>query len=219
MKLLILDFDGTLANTVPHVINCIQKCIKKFGLKEMTYDDILKFNGAVLGDVMISLGAKKEQLLEIKQYYCKIFLEDLSDIELYSKVYDTLKELKENVIITMATNRGRNTLIPLLEFLGIDQLIEYVICESDVENKKPYPDMVDKIKEIYNISDEDILVVGDTKFDIMMGKNANCKTCGIYYEQENLHLLAENNPNYLIDDFSKLIDIIKLNNENKISKK
>lgn len=30
MKLLILDFDGTLANTVPHIINCIMKCINKF---------------------------------------------------------------------------------------------------------------------------------------------------------------------------------------------
>ena len=40
MKLLILDFDGTLADTVPHVINCIMKCIKKFNLKELEYDEV-----------------------------------------------------------------------------------------------------------------------------------------------------------------------------------
>ena len=91
MKLLILDFDGTLADTVPHVINCIMKCIKKFNLKDLEYDDILRFNGAVLKDVLISLGAKEEQLSEIKEYYSKIFLEDLSDIKLYPRVYETLK--------------------------------------------------------------------------------------------------------------------------------
>ena len=31
IKLLIFDFDGTVANTGPHIINCIRKCIDKLG--------------------------------------------------------------------------------------------------------------------------------------------------------------------------------------------
>lgn len=208
MKLLILDFDGTLADTVPHVINCIIKCIKKFNLKELEYDDILRFNGAVLKDVLISLGAKKEQLLEIKEYYSKIFLEDLSDIKLYPHVYETLKKLKGNVKISIATNRARNTLIPLLKHLNIEEFIDYIVCENDVKNKKPNPDMVNMIKEKFITSDE-ILVVGDTDFDVIMGRNANCKTCGVYYDETPSAKLLESKPEYLINDFSKLIQILK----------
>ncbi len=208
MKLLILDFDGTLADTVPHVINCIMKCIKKFNLKELEYDDILRFNGAVLKDVLISLGAKKEQLLEIKEYYSKIFLEDLSDIKLYQHVYETLKELKGNIKISIATNRARNTLIPLLKYLNIEDFIDYIVCENDVKNKKPNPDMVNMIKEKFIISDE-ILVVGDTDFDVIMGRNANCKTCGVYYDEMPSDKLLDSKPEYLINDFSKLIEILK----------
>ena len=208
MKLLILDFDGTLADTVPHVINCIMKCIKKFNLKELEYEDILRFNGAVLKDVLISLGAKEEQLLEIKEYYSKIFLEDLSDIKLYPHVYETLKELKGNIKISIATNRARNTLIPLLKHLNIEEFIDYIVCESDVKNKKPNPDMVNMIKEKFIISDE-ILVVGDTDFDVIMGRNANCKTCGVYYDETPSAKLLESKPEYLINDFSKLIQILK----------
>lgn len=208
MKLLILDFDGTLADTVPHVINCIMKCIKKFNLKELEYDDILRFNGAVLKDVLISLGAKKEQLLEIKEYYSKIFLEDLSDIKLYPHVYETLKELKGNIIISIATNRARNTLIPLLKHLNIEEFIDYIVCESDVKNKKPNPDMVNMIKVKF-INVDEILVVGDTDFDVIMGRNANCKTCGVYYDETPSAKLLESKPEYLINDFSKLIQILK----------
>lgn len=208
MKIIVLDFDGTLANTVPHVINCILKCIKKFNLKELSYDDILKFNGAVLGDVLVSLGAKKEDLLEIKNYYSNIFLEDLSDIFLYPNVYDTLSSLKNGVKLVIATNRGRNTLLPLLKYLNIENLIEFVVCESDVENKKPNPDMVNIIKEKYNVLNDGILVVGDTNFDVMMGKNANCKTCAVYYDEKPLLQLVDSKPDYLINDFSQLIEII-----------
>ena len=42
MKLLILDFDGTLVDTVSHVINCIIKCIDKFNLKS---DEVILFGG------------------------------------------------------------------------------------------------------------------------------------------------------------------------------
>ena len=60
IKLLIFDFDGTLANTVPHIINCIIKCIDKFGLRKFSYEDIEKFNGAVLGNVLKELGASDD---------------------------------------------------------------------------------------------------------------------------------------------------------------
>ena len=116
MKLLILDFDGTLVDTVSHVINCIIKCIDKFNLKKLEYDDILKFNGAVLKNVLIELGAKEEQIPEIKEYYSGIFFEDLTDIKFYSNVYETLEKLKGNIKITLATNRSRNTLNPLLKY-------------------------------------------------------------------------------------------------------
>lgn len=208
MKLLILDFDGTLADTVPHVINCIMKCIKKFNLKELEYDDILRFNGAVLKDVLISLGAKKEQLLEIKEYYSKIFLEDLSDIKLYPHVYETLKELKGNIKISIATNRARNTLIPLLKYLNIYDFIDFIVCENDVKNKKPSTDMVDMIKNEFKISENEILVIGDTNLDVIMGKNSNCKTCGIYYDEMPSIKLVESNPEYLINDISKLFEIL-----------
>lgn len=208
MKLLVLDFDGTLADTVPHVINCILKCIEKFDLRKLSYDDVLKFNGAVLQDVLLELGATKEMLPEIKKYYSEIFLTDLSDIVLYPNVYETLVQLKNKGIkLTIATNRGRNTMIPLLKHLNLENLIDFVICESDVKNKKPNPDMVEKIKSEYGVSSEDILIVGDTKFDILMGKNCNSSTCIVYYEEKPNNNLIENNPDYLIGDFSELINI------------
>ena len=205
-KLLIFDFDGTIANTLPHIINCILKCIDKFNLRKLTAEDIEKYNGAVLGNVIKVLGATDEQLPEIKKYYVDIFFDDVSDIYLYENVLETLKELKQRgYIITLASNRGRGTLIKLLGTLNILQLFDKIVCESDVENKKPNPDMVELVLKELKFTKDEALVLGDTNFDILMSKSAGCKSCYVCHEEKPNSKVIDLNPDYVIYNFNELL--------------
>ena len=115
-KLYIFDFDGTIADTMPHIVNCVLKIIQKFNLKPLSKEDVEKYSGAVLADALKHLGATDEQLPEIKKYYADIFFDDVSDIYLYDNFLDIIKALKDNgCLLAVASNRGRNTMIPLLK--------------------------------------------------------------------------------------------------------
>jgi phosphoglycolate phosphatase len=48
-------------------------------------------------------------------------------------------------------------------------------------------------------------VVGDTVFDIDMGRNAGVKTCGVTYGNGSRESLS--NADWLIDDFGKLLEL------------
>ena len=111
---------------------------------------------------------------------------------------------KKGCLLAIASNRGRNTIIPLLEFLGILSYFDKIVCESDVENKKPNPDMINIILEDLNINREDTLVLGDTKFDVLMSNNANCKSCYVCHEQKAAKEVLELNPNFVIHNFNEL---------------
>ena len=87
-KLLILDFDGTLANTLPHVFKCVDKCIDKFGLKKYTAEDAVRYSGSYLENILKELGATEEQIPEIKEYYSNIFWK-MFQILLYLMVLGT----------------------------------------------------------------------------------------------------------------------------------
>lgn len=205
-KLLIFDFDGTLADTVPHVIHCIQKCAKHFSLKEVSYEDVEKLNGSVLADAMRALGAVDSQLPEIRKYYGEIFLEDLSDVILYDGVKETLSQLKrEGYTLALATNRGSNTLFPLLEFLGLKDLFTKVVCEDHVVNRKPSPDMVDLILEDLHFQKEDTLVLGDTLFDILMAQNAGCSSCYVCHSENPSEHVMAGQPDFIIYRFQELV--------------
>ena len=206
IRLLIFDFDGTIADTMPHIINCVLKCIKKFNLKDLTEEDLQKYNGAVLANALKHLGATDQQLPLIKKYYAEVFLEDMADIHLYEGVKKTLLQLKrKGYILTMASNRGRNTVVPLLKTLGIYDMFEVIICESDVENKKPNPDMVEILMKEKKCNKDETLVIGDTSFDILMGKNANCKTCLVSYDGNIDNSILDIKPDNIIGNFNELL--------------
>ena len=54
------------------------------------------------------------------------------------------------------------------------------------------------------IDADDTLIVGDTELDILCGKNAGAITCGVTYGYRTRESLKENNPDYLVDDFSEI---------------
>ena len=55
---------------------------------------------------------------------------------------------------------------------------------------------------------DETLVVGDTIYDINMGKGASTLTCGVTYGNGTRSELVQAGTNYLIDDFAHLISIV-----------
>ncbi len=206
-KLVIFDFDGTISDTSPHILNCGQKCIDKFHLRQPTQQEVDSMGGGVFANTMMSLGATEDMITPLKEYYKQIFLEDVSDITLYDGVFDTLTNLKEDGIkLAIATNRGREILLPLLKHLGILDLFDDLVCESDVNNKKPHPEMIDLILNKLKISKNDSLIVGDTKYDVLLGKNSNIRTCLVDYSKKGYN--DESKPDYVVHSFKEIVDIL-----------
>jgi phosphoglycolate phosphatase-like HAD superfamily hydrolase len=55
---------------------------------------------------------------------------------------------------------------------------------------------------------EEALVVGDANYDILMGRAAGCRTCGVTYGNQSAADLREAGADYLINDFSEIISLI-----------
>ena len=70
---------------------------------------------------------------------------------------------------------------------------------------KPAPDLVHLILEKLGTGARETMVVGDTTFDIEMGRAAGCLTCGVTYGNQSAGLLAGAYPDLLLDDLRKLL--------------
>ena len=61
-----------------------------------------------------------------------------------------------------------------------------------------------------NVSKEDSIIVGDSKSDILTGKNAGIDTVAVTYGYDKPENLINANPTSVIDDFTKLKEIIEI---------
>ena len=191
--MVILDFDGTLADTAAVIIRTTQATISELGLPSRTDEQCA---------AMIGL-----RLVEIPSV---LFPECSIDGDLYARTYRRLfHEFNiEGIILTIASSRSHASLAEYVESFGLSSLISYILGADDVSRGKPDPEPVKKTLERFGLNPEDAIVVGDTSFDIMMGRKAGTRTCGVTYGNGNRESLCD--ADWFIDDFGKLLDIMIL---------
>ena len=68
-----------------------------------------------------------------------------------------------------------------------------------------------KVLSLTDTLPTEAMVVGDTTFDIEMGRAAGCMTCGVTYGNHNRNILKSAGSDFLIDDFSQLYSLVSRN--------
>lgn len=209
-KIIILDFDGTLGDTASVIVQTTQATIKELGLPARTDEQCAAMIGLRLVEIPPVLFPECEVdgdlYAETYRRLFKVFNTE-GAVTLYPNVMETILELhRRGIILTIASSRSRSSLAEYIENLGLSEIITYYLGAADVTEGKPAPEAVNRTLEHYGLKPEDAVVVGDTVFDIHMGKNAGTRSCGVTYGNGSRESLAD--ATWLIDDFSQLLDLV-----------
>lgn len=207
IRIMILDFDGTLGDTAGVIVKTMQATIKELGLPSRSDEQCAAMIGLRLIEIPPVLFPECE--LDGEYYastYRRLFHDFNTDgaVELYPDVLETLVELKKRgIILTIASSRSKASLTEYVSALGLESVISFVLGADDVKDGKPAPEAVNRTLEKFGFRPEEALVVGDTTFDIQMGKAAGTRTCGVTYGNGSKESLAD--ADRIIDDFRELL--------------
>ncbi|OJJ22092.1 hypothetical protein BKI52_08620 [marine bacterium AO1-C] len=208
---LILDFDGTIANTQKSIVQTMQYVASSLNITEVDEALIKKLIGLPLKTTFEKALLLDEESIEqatttYRQHYNDIAIDT---IDLFEGVADTLRQLHEKGIhLNVASSKGRESLVRILKKQNVYELFSFVGGEEDAKSKKPSPEIVNLIIDKFGRKLNECLVVGDTIFDIEMGQRAKVDTCGVTYGNGTSDELKKQNPNYLIDQFESLLKIV-----------
>lgn len=209
--MLLLDFDGTLANTAPGIIRTMRATFDAHTLAQPTNEAICATIGLPLIDSIERLaGITRQQATEASTTYHRLFDEvGVKGITLFPGVKETLHGLHSSGIRTaIVTSRGHKSTASLCKSLGIHDAIDAIAAVEDVGHAKPHPEGVLKMLTLFSAAAEESLVVGDTTFDIGMGKNAGCRTCGVSYGNHTTGQLREAGADFIVESFNCISNII-----------
>lgn len=213
IKLVIFDFDGTLADTKENIILTFQMTMKEMGVEIKSRQECAATIGLTLEDAFKVLypGMAAEKYILLRDTYRRIFKENRKILVpgLFPEVMETLEELRRRgYLMSIASSRLSPSLQSFLEDMKIAHLFEYAVGGDNVEHPKPAPDAVLQILRHYNLSAEEAFVVGDMPFDINMATNAGVKSCGVTWGNADAAQLKESGANYVIDKMSQLLEIL-----------
>lgn len=90
--------------------------------------------------------------------------------------------------------------------LGLGSFFETVICNEQMENKKPHPEGLETAMRSLGCSREESCYVGDSPEDIEMGKGANMLTVGVCSAYPTSWKLKSRKPDIYIESLSELLE-------------
>ena len=211
IKLVILDFDGTMTDTRSLIVRTMQKVIATLHLDKRSDEECAAMIGLPLKETFTTLlPISKEQGLECERLYREIFAasDPIKSVQLFPKVLETIAALhSKGITLTIASSRGHESLDAYVEEMHLAPYIHYVLGAEDVEHAKPQSDAVLKTLRELGVTPEETLVVGDMTYDILMGSRAGAHTCGVTYGNGTREELLSVNAESIIDDFEQLLTI------------
>ncbi|MHA1273578.1 MAG: HAD family hydrolase [Promethearchaeota archaeon] len=232
----IFDLDGTLVNSTDISKTIESEIVKKFNIEisdeqrkelELLAESMFQetYSTRLAIKIMLTLlkkvGLKPFERVKAMIMAGKIYARERKKVCLYDGVENLFKFLDENsipyVIVTSASDKD-----VIKDFRNHPDLYQKlkpkIISQDSVKNVKPHPEPLEKASKLLRLPPNRIVVVGDTKYDILFGKNNGALTIGVttgIYTEERLR---DFEPDFIINSvveipeiFDKIIEKISSN--------
>lgn len=206
IKVIIFDFDGTIADTLPFAVNTAIELNRELKLVTKDKINIEKFRTMPSDEFYGSLGISNFKLFLYSIKFLKRLNKNIESLETFKGIQEVLKELRESgVILGVVTS---NTKSAVKKFIKDDGL-EYFnfIKQSPFLFGKAR--LLKEVVKKYKVKPNEIIYIGDETRDIDAARKANVKSGVVTWGYNAENILEARNPDFV---FRKPSDILQLIN-------
>jgi HAD superfamily hydrolase (TIGR01509 family) len=183
VRAVVFDFDGTLVNSLPLVLQSIAHALAPFGGRP-TMEIFAKLGGPPDRFLPLLLDNPEhvpEALARMDEYHRR----HNHLLELFGGVPETLDRLRRGKVQpAIWTGRDRASTEVLLSALGVSGHFATVLCGDDLPTHKPDPAGLREIMRRLNVAPEETLLVGDADVDVVGGHACGVDTILIRHSRE-----------------------------------
>lgn len=186
MKTVIFDIDGTLFDTKPGIIECLNDVLNCFGCKPIIAGEEAKYIGPSVKDsFMLYHGFDEEKASEATRMYRDKYVEKyIRNSVLYDGIYDVFDYLKsEEYVVCIATMKTRKQVDALLNIFKLNDVFDCIECAREEGGYTKF-DMLNSIKTLYPC--DDLMFVGDTNGDYRAAIKADVRFVYAKYGYGNI---------------------------------
>lgn len=212
-KLIMIDVDGTLVDSVPDLAYCVDELMMAMDKKKWGEAKVRNWVGnGVPKLVERSLTGELEGVADKKDYdkaypiFLDLYAQNTSERSfLYDGVEVGVTYLKsQGYTLGCVTNKAEQFTHPLLKDLGIFDEFEIVISGDTLAKKKPDPLPLLHAAKHFGINPQDALMIGDSISDVKASRAAGFDIICMSYGYNHGDDIRDANPDLVIDSMSEL---------------
>lgn len=184
--ILLFDLDGTLFNTKPGIVNCVQYALAHYGIQEDNPDNLEKFIGPPLHQsFQMFYGFDEEKSAQAALKYRERYKnEGIFECTPYNGIKDMLKDLKsKGKILGVATSKPEIFAKSILDRFEFSQYFNHITGSLLDNTRSKKTDVIEEVLSCLNVSDkrENVLMIGDREHDIIGARETRLSSVGVYY--------------------------------------
>jgi phosphoglycolate phosphatase len=208
-KVIIFDFDGTIADTVDALVNIANRLAVEFNyiqitpeelaiLRNFTSREIIKYAGISIFKIPFLVKKVKSEL--------KNKIHELKPID---GIQEALIELKnQGQRLGIITSNSQENVTEFLKINNLDNLFEFIYSGVTIFGKTT---IINNALRQKQLKPQEVIYVGDETRDIEASKKANIKVVAVTWGFNSYEVLSKQNPDFLINHPRELLQVIKAN--------
>ncbi len=199
IKLVVFDLDGTLIDAYQAIAVSFNHTMRRLGYPGQADQVIRRAVG--FGDKNLLRpfikGEDLKKALKIYRQHHRISLVQYS--RLFPKVKDLLRYLKiKGYKLAVASNRPTIFSRILIRHLGLKKYFDYVLCADKLKNRKPHPEILNRIMRKFSVKPKEAVYVGDMTVDAEAGRRAKVMTVMVTTGSSTKKELKNEKPSYIV---------------------
>jgi HAD superfamily hydrolase (TIGR01549 family) len=206
LKTVLIDFDGTISDSVPVIFNTIDLISKKYGIA-VSRESIIE----ELRNIGIKAILKKHK---ISWYKLPFFLKDFRAEYRKEKPYQRIIKGIQPVILELKnlgfklgliTSNGKANVLLFLKNNNLN-VFDFIFSDIRVFGKIS---IIKKFLRKNSFNPQEVIYLGDEIRDIEAAKRTGIKIIAVSWGLQSRQSLAKYNPDFLIDQPEEIIEILK----------
>ena len=179
-KAILFDLDGTLTDSGEGIINCATLALNHFGLPVPSREEMGVFVGPPLDKTFIEFGVPAEKAQEaIDVFRSRYLVVGKYENRPYPGIHQLLAQLKQQGHrLFVATSKPEETAIEILHKFELAEYFEEICGASFDHSRVHKADVIACLLGKIGTPDN-ILMVGDTEFDVLGAATHSIATIGV----------------------------------------
>ena len=209
VKLILFDFDGTIADTMQAGIEITNRLADKLNLKKLDLNKIEYYKTLSPAQFLKEMKVPLFKIPALAKIYHQEFNKVIADLEPFDGMIQTIENLSKCYKLGILSSNSVENIKIFLNRHNIYEYFDFIYSQPHIFGKSSN---IKKIINQHKLKTDQVVYVGDEVRDIEAAHKARIAIIAVSWGLNSSELLEKNNPEFLAHKPEDILDFLACKN-------